>query len=478
MYNPNSNMPLLSVILTTYNRKDMLKKAIDSVLEQDYENIELIISDNASEDGTDIMVQEYLKNNKNIIYIRRDINIGSENGYKAYDDYANGKYIFFLCDDDYLMGTTFFSHAVDILEKHENIIIVSGHVCMYIEGMNKYLNQPYCKENFINGIDYFINQSSTTLGGKYQEIVSLFLLMRKKDLDNNIAFKKYKYSGDVAIKTYAESMGDIYILNEYIGCYYINLGTNSDSSDKDRLEKEIYDTFDFIDLLIDRYTSLYPKYKKFWNDYIPIFIFDWHIRYRLLRSFNLYDSKNHKKNLKELKIFLKKSCIKEKNKKGYKFLMNVFFPKHQFHFLLFEFSFYKIYFNLFSIRRFQHYFRITFFGINFTFKLKNNEYYHAPALYAYATRNINKNEKLDVYYKLEKESNSQLSSYLNINDFFASEDILKDAPITKLNSTDQTRPDQTRPDQTKINICNDYIYIYNNSKYKKLQPILQCEIAA
>ncbi|WIH87735.1 class I SAM-dependent methyltransferase [Brachyspira pilosicoli] len=37
---------------------------------------------------------------------------------------------------------------------------------------------------------------------------------------------------------------------------------------------------------------------------------------------------------------------------------------------------------------------------------------------------------------------------------------------------DQTRPDQTRPDQTRI-ICNGYIYIYNNMKYQKLQPMLQ-----
>ena len=42
----------------------------------------------------------------------------------------------------------------------------------------------------------------------------------------------------------------------------------------------------------------------------------------------------------------------------------------------------------------------------------------------------------------------------------------------------QTRPDQTRPDQTRINICIDYIYIYNNSKYQKLQPMLQFKIAA
>ncbi|KLI21966.1 hypothetical protein SU43_09440, partial [Brachyspira hyodysenteriae] len=41
---------------------------------------------------------------------------------------------------------------------------------------------------------------------------------------------------------------------------------------------------------------------------------------------------------------------------------------------------------------------------------------------------------------------------------------------------DQTRPDQTRPDL--IIICSDYILLYNNTKYKKLQPMLQYPIAA
>ena len=66
----------------------------------------------------------------------------------------------------------------------------------------------------------------------------------------------------------------------------------------------------------------------------------------------------------------------------------------------------------------------------------------------------------------------------NIDDY--SEEILY--RITRPDQTrpDQTRPDQTRPDQTRPNIiiCSDYIYLYNNTKYKKTQPMLQYNIAA
>lgn len=76
-------LPKISVTIPTYNRKKMLKRAIDSVLAQDYKNIEVIVSDNASTDGTDTLMQEYA-NDSRIIYIRNSENIGPvKNGRQA-----------------------------------------------------------------------------------------------------------------------------------------------------------------------------------------------------------------------------------------------------------------------------------------------------------------------------------------------------------------------------------------------------------
>lgn len=47
------NKPLVSVIITTYNRADLVNRSIDSVLEQDYENIEIIVVDDCSSDHTE-----------------------------------------------------------------------------------------------------------------------------------------------------------------------------------------------------------------------------------------------------------------------------------------------------------------------------------------------------------------------------------------------------------------------------------------
>ena len=159
----NKDLPLVSVIIPTYNRRDMLKIAIDSVLKQDYENIEIIVSDNNSTCDTDILMQEYLEKYNNIKYIKRDKNYGAfYNGYNAYKENSQGEYIFFLCDDDYLMGTTFIKNAVNVLENNGNVVLVTGFVVMYFEVIDKYITLNYNSDTLISGIDYFIRQSTVS----------------------------------------------------------------------------------------------------------------------------------------------------------------------------------------------------------------------------------------------------------------------------------------------------------------------------
>ena len=91
-------MELVSAIITTHNRCDDLKKAIESVLKQTYANLELIVVDDASTDNTSIMCKQY----ENIKYIRIDKE-HSKGGNHARNQgilNAKGNYIAFLDDDD------------------------------------------------------------------------------------------------------------------------------------------------------------------------------------------------------------------------------------------------------------------------------------------------------------------------------------------------------------------------------------------
>lgn len=94
--------PLVSVIIPTYNKKHMLKRCIDSVLGQTYQNFEIIIVDDCSTDGTMEFVEaEYgTVSQINIVYIRNDQQIGAAASGNVGVSYANGEYIAFQSSED------------------------------------------------------------------------------------------------------------------------------------------------------------------------------------------------------------------------------------------------------------------------------------------------------------------------------------------------------------------------------------------
>jgi glycosyltransferase involved in cell wall biosynthesis len=92
--------PLVSVVLPTYNRAHLLPRAINSVLNQTYKSLELIIIDDGSTDKTDEVVGEYKKKDTRIKYLKNTRNSGApisrNRGIRA----AKGKFIAFQDSDD------------------------------------------------------------------------------------------------------------------------------------------------------------------------------------------------------------------------------------------------------------------------------------------------------------------------------------------------------------------------------------------
>jgi len=93
----NLNTPLVSVIIPTYNRAWTLKKAIESVLEQDYKNFELIVVDDGSTDDTEALVSEYAKAVKFVQQPNLGVSAARNRGISI----ASGALITFLDSDDY-----------------------------------------------------------------------------------------------------------------------------------------------------------------------------------------------------------------------------------------------------------------------------------------------------------------------------------------------------------------------------------------
>jgi len=92
--------PLVSVLIPTYNRPHYFEKALCSVLEQTYPNIEIIIGDDSTNDETEKVLQKYLYDHSNIIYIKNKSTLGQFENSRMLFHKAKGEYINFLMDDD------------------------------------------------------------------------------------------------------------------------------------------------------------------------------------------------------------------------------------------------------------------------------------------------------------------------------------------------------------------------------------------
>lgn len=96
--------PKVTVGLTVYNGDEYLSQAIEHILNQDYTDFKLIISDNASTDSTREICQEYEKNDKRISYFRNETNIGASNNLTKVIELADGSDYFMWAAHDDLLG--------------------------------------------------------------------------------------------------------------------------------------------------------------------------------------------------------------------------------------------------------------------------------------------------------------------------------------------------------------------------------------
>ena len=104
----------VSVIVPVYNAEKYLRQALDSILKQDYPELEIILVENMSEDGSMKICQSYEKAHKEIRLFRekkRGMGDARNTGLKK----ATGKYICFVDADDYLPDETIIAKFINIL---------------------------------------------------------------------------------------------------------------------------------------------------------------------------------------------------------------------------------------------------------------------------------------------------------------------------------------------------------------------------
>jgi glycosyltransferase involved in cell wall biosynthesis len=97
-----TNKPLVSVLMTSYNREKYITESIDSVLASTYSNWELIILDDGSADNTFNIAQNYALKDSRIKAYRNRVNLGQFKNRNEIVKYSNGEYLKYLDSDDLL----------------------------------------------------------------------------------------------------------------------------------------------------------------------------------------------------------------------------------------------------------------------------------------------------------------------------------------------------------------------------------------
>jgi glycosyltransferase involved in cell wall biosynthesis len=115
-------VPRLSIGLPVYNGENYLAESIEALLGQSYEDFELIISDNASTDGTPDICRRYGKQDSRIRYLRQPRNIGLNPNHNFVVRQARGE-LFKMASHDDLYARDLLKRCVDALDEHPEAVL-------------------------------------------------------------------------------------------------------------------------------------------------------------------------------------------------------------------------------------------------------------------------------------------------------------------------------------------------------------------
>jgi glycosyltransferase involved in cell wall biosynthesis len=117
-----STLPLVSICVPTWNSATYLRSSLDSILAQDYRNLEVIISDNASQDDTVTILREYERDGRVRLNLN-DRNIGAGPNFNRLIGLAKGEFVAIYHSDD-VYKPDIVSASVELLQRSPDVGLV------------------------------------------------------------------------------------------------------------------------------------------------------------------------------------------------------------------------------------------------------------------------------------------------------------------------------------------------------------------
>lgn len=213
-----NNIPLVSILIPYYNHNNFIQYTLNSILEDTYQNKEIIIINDGSTIKDDSNITKWIDKHKskiNIKYMSRK-NLGVTKTLNELISLSSGKYILLCASDDYLINDTI-SHRISILEKNPSkLMLLSDAIVvdnnnnklydsslsgLYNANLDKYTKDDGLKEEIIKnwsvaGATHLINKELYNKVGLYNEnmIVEDFDFFLRVVAKNYILFYNQKVS--------------------------------------------------------------------------------------------------------------------------------------------------------------------------------------------------------------------------------------------------------------------------------------------
>lgn len=210
----------ISVIISTFRRKELLLRLLRSIKEQQYDNYEIIITDDSSNDGTEVEIKQYMEENEEqtILFETNKSNMGvGESKKKAYLK-ATGEIIIFSDDDDYFVDSSYFELLNRTYKDNPDCLMTIAPTITHYEKEDIYeiqeLNTPpkMSHREYLNG---FMT--------RYTKPNSMFTMSMRAESMKKVHFEQLQYFNDTPLYLFGLlGEGNVYTLREAKGIYYIN----------------------------------------------------------------------------------------------------------------------------------------------------------------------------------------------------------------------------------------------------------------
>lgn len=211
---------------------EYIRKAVESACEQDYKNIEIIVSDDSESAETEDALADFIADGV-ITYYRNNPRLGRVRNYHDSLRFkCRGDWVLNLDGDDFLVNPSFISNCIEIVLKHPEVAYVFGKEYKYLEYEDRF-EERICglsEERLIDGTELF--QNKRKLGVNFYHLSSLF--NREKAINRH--FYTYDCLGCDTLSILGLILGHkVYFLNQFGGAWRVHSENDSFPSEAEKL---------------------------------------------------------------------------------------------------------------------------------------------------------------------------------------------------------------------------------------------------